>query len=202
MTNQDDKSDKDKDRMDGENGEAEPDDVPADEQTQPEAEPAPAPEPLDLDQVAKDAAAVAREILELFPHIEMPKIEFKIENESVWVEIEGDPTGRLIGKRGQTIDAFQHIISKIMSHRLRRKITINVDAEQYKRRHNEKLIKLARETADYVAQTANAMALDPMSPADRRIVHITLKDRKDVITMSEGKDIGRFVVIWPRKDDE
>ncbi len=200
MTNHDDKSDKDKDRTDGDNNDPERDDVPADEQTQPEAAPAPA--PLDLDRAAEDAAQVAREILELFPHIEMPKIASRVENGSVWVEIEGDPTGRLIGKRGQTIDAFQHVISKIMSHRLRRRITINVDAEQYKKRHNEKLIKLAIETADYVAQTGNAMALDPMSPADRRTVHITLKDHKDVITMSEGKDINRFVVIWPRKDDE
>jgi spoIIIJ-associated protein len=199
MTNHD-PSEKDKDPKNGGPNDPDRDDLPADEQTQPEAEPAPP--PLDLDRAAEDAAQVAREILELFPHIEMPKIASRVENGSVWVEIEGDPTGRLIGKRGQTIDAFQHVISKIMSHRLRRRITINVDAEQYKKRHNEKLIKLAIETADYVAQTGNAMALDPMSPADRRTVHITLKDHKDVITMSEGKDINRFVVIWPRKDDE
>jgi spoIIIJ-associated protein len=199
MTNNDDQSGKAKD-PEKENDEREQDQTAPDEQTQPgEIQP---PAELDLKKVAEEAEQVTREILEFFPHVEMPAISSRVLDESVWVEIEGDPTGRLIGKRGQTIDAFQHVISKIMSHRLRRKITIHVDAEQYKKRHNEKLIKLAKDTADYVAQTGNPMALDPMSPADRRTVHITLKDRADVITMSEGKDVDRFVVIWPRKDEE
>ena len=196
MNNQDDRPDQADDRTEGDQKPGEQ--VMKDERKEAGEEP----EPLNLEEVAKEAAEVTRKILEFFPHVEMPAITNKVEDGSVWVEIEGDTTGRLIGKRGQTIDAFQHIISKILSHRLRRKITIHVDAEQYKRRHNEKLIKLAIETADYVAETGEAMALDPMSPADRRIVHMTLKDRKEVITMSEGKDINRFVVIWPRKDDE
>ena len=65
----------------------------------------------------------------------------------------------------------------------------------------EKLFKLAEQTADYVAATKGARALEPMSAADRRFIHIALKERRDVITASEGRDPGRFVVIWPAEDD-
>ncbi len=163
---------------------------------------APEEESTRLETVAWEATNTAKEILTHFPRIEEPEVESRIEDGGVWVDIGGDPSGRLIGRKGQTIDAFQHVLSKIMSHRLRKKMTIHVDAEGYKKRNREKLIGLAIETADYVAATGGARALEPMSPADRRIVHLTLKEREDVITASEGEDRDRFVVIWPADVDE
>jgi len=160
-----------------------------------------APPTLTLEEIAREATSVTEEILTFFPKVPTPKVSWKLEDESIWVEIEGDPTGRLIGRRGKTIEAFQHILSKIISHRLRRRITIQLDAEGYRRRHRDKLIKLARQTADYVAATESARALEPMSPADRRIVHMTLKEREDVTTASEGRNPDRFVVIWPSSED-
>jgi len=156
--------------------------------------------PEALEKIAEQAKEVVQDILKHFPHVESPKITSKVEDDSIWVEIEGDPTGRLIGRRGQTIDAFQHLMSKIISHKLRKRISIHVDAENYKRRNLEKLKKLAVQTADYVTSTGSARALEPMSPADRRIVHLTLRDREDVMTVSEGRNPNRFVVVWPSEE--
>jgi len=155
-----------------------------------------------LETVAWEAMNTAKEILTHFPKIPDPDVSSRVEEGSIWVEIEGDPTGRLIGRRGNTIDAFQHILSKIMSHRLRKKITIHVDAEGYKARQREKIMGLAKDTADYVAATGSARALEPMSPADRRFVHIALRERDDVLTASEGEGENRFVVIWPNIDED
>lgn len=155
----------------------------------------------ELEDIARESAKVTEEILAFFPKIESPQVKWSVEKGSIWVEIEGDPSGRLIGRRGKTIEAFQHILSKIISHRLRKRITIHLDAEGYMRRQRDKLEKLALQTADYVAATDGARALEPMSPADRRIVHMVLKDRGDVTTASEGRDQERFVVIWPRGED-
>ncbi len=151
----------------------------------------------DLDEIAQRSAAMARDILRFFPRVPSPRVTGTVENDSVWVEIKGDPSGRLIGRRGQTIEAFQHVLSKIVSHQLRKKITVHVDAEGYRRRQRDKLEKLAHQTADYVAQTGSARALEAMSSSDRRLVHLALKDREDVITASEGRGNKRFVVIWP-----
>ena len=156
----------------------------------------------DYARIAEDAGRVAGEILAYFPQVETPKVEWRVENDSsIWVDIEGDSSGRLIGRRGQTIEAFQHVLSKIVSHTLRRKITIHVDSEGYKRRQRDKLVALAVQTADYVAATSEARALEPMSASERRIVHITLKERADVVTASEGREPNRFVVIWPRGEE-
>lgn len=156
---------------------------------------------LDLEEIAHDSVKITREILSFFPRVQAPKVSSRVENGTVCVDIEGDPSGRLIGRKGQTILAFQHVLSKIVSHRLRKKITIHVDAEHYRKRHLEKLAKLAIQTADYVAATRTARALEPMPAADRRMIHLTLKGRKDVVTVSEGKDPNRFVVIWPSQKE-
>jgi len=180
---------------------AEPEAAAVPPETEAEEGEAVAPEPTP-EQVAAEACEVARTMLSFFPKVKKPVIRWKVEDETIWVEIEGDPSGRLIGRRGQTIDAIQHVISKIVSHKFRRKLTVNVDAEKYRRRHREKLEKLARMTADYVAETHEPRALEPMSPADRRFIHIALRGRDDVLTASEGKEPSRFVVIWPNTDEE
>jgi len=172
----------------------------SEEQEEQEEQVEDAPPEKTLEEIAEEAANVTLEILKHFPRIPEPAVTWKIENGSIWVEIEGDTTGRLIGRRGQTIDAFQHVLSKIISHRMRRRVTVNVDAERYKQRYIDKLKKLAIQTAEYVAETNTARAMEPMSPADRRIVHITLREREEVLTASEGKDPNRFVVIWPNTD--
>jgi len=153
------------------------------------------------EKVAVEATEIVETILSHFPKIESAEVTWRIEDESIWIDVAGDTSGRLIGRRGQTIDAFQHIVSKIISHRYRKKATINVDAENYKKRQREKLIELAVQTADYVAETKEPRALESMSPADRRIIHITLREREDVITASEGRDPSRFVVIWPNEEE-
>lgn len=155
----------------------------------------------DLEAVAAEAVKITGEILAFFPHVPDPRISSKIENDSIWVEIEGDPSGRLIGRKGLTILAFQHVLGKIVSHKLKKRVAVHVDAEHYRQRHLEKLVRLTIQTADYVAATHTARALEPMPAADRRMVHITLKGRKDIVTVSEGKDPNRFVVIWPNQEE-
>jgi len=91
--------------------------------------------PENLETIAWESANTAKEILAFFPRVKTAQVTSRVEDGSVWVEMEGDSTGRLIGRKGKTIEAFQHILSKIMSHRLRRKITIHVDAEGYRKRY-------------------------------------------------------------------
>ena len=153
-------------------------------------------------EVAETAVEMAKTMLSYFPRIEQPVVTSSTDEGTVWIDMEGDPSGRLIGRKGQTIDAFEHILSKMVSHKLRRKVSIHVDAEGYKKRYHIKLEEIARETADYVADTGEARALEAMSAADRRIIHITLRNNTNVITASEGRDPDRFVVIWPDDDEE
>ncbi len=164
--------------------------------------PSSGPEPYHPEDTLADAIEITKEILSHFPRIENPTVDGEVENNTIWVRIDGDPSGRLIGRRGQTIDALQHVLSKIISHKLRKRVTINVDVESYKKRQREKLEALAVQTADYVARTSEPRALDPMSPAERRFVHLILKPREDVLTASEGMEPDRFVVIWPNDDEE
>jgi spoIIIJ-associated protein len=154
------------------------------------------------EEVAEVAMEMTNQILNYFPRIEQPVVNCTLDEGTVWIEMEGDPTGRLIGRKGQTIDAFEHILSKMVSHKLRRKVSIHVDAEGYKKRYRIQLEEIANETAAYVADTGEARALESMSAADRRIVHITLRNNSDVITASEGRDPDRFVVIWPDDDED
>lgn len=119
------------------------------------------------------------------------------EEGSLVFEIEGQDAGLLIGRRGETLQALQFLIRMITSRQLGRKAYVAIDIEDYRERRHQMLRKLVHRTAGRVASSGREDSLEPMSPAERRIVHMSLADHPEVRTESEGEGNQRRVVIFP-----
>jgi len=120
------------------------------------------------------------------------------EDGSLVFEIEGEDAGLLIGRRGETLNAFQFLIRMITSRQLGRKAFVMIDVESYRERRVQMLRSIARKTAGRVASSGRENGLEPMSANERRIVHMSLAGHPDVRTESEGAGNQRRVVIFPR----
>jgi spoIIIJ-associated protein len=125
------------------------------------------------------------------------------EDERVRLEIECDDPERIVGRRGQVLDALQHLVGKMLFRGRALgedgapKKPIVVDADGYRERHAERLRAIAVRMADKVIENQRAMAMDPMSPHDRRIMHMALADKAGVTTRSEGEGDDRHMLIVP-----
>lgn len=120
--------------------------------------------------------------------------------DAVVATIHGRDLGLLIGKHGQTIDALQYLTSAILFRATGERTDLVVDAAGYRERRRASLETLADRAAARVASSGQAAALDPMSAPERKIVHVRLKDRPDVVTASEGLEPNRHVVIRPSRE--
>jgi len=118
---------------------------------------------------------------------------------SVLLNISGDDLALLIGRRGETLRDLQFLTCLIVSRRVQHWPNVVVDIEHYRARRETNLENLARRMADRVRETAEPMALEPMPPNERRIVHMALSDASDVFTESSGEADKRKVVIYPEK---
>lgn len=107
----------------------------------------------------------------------------------------GDEMGILIGKRGQTLDSLQYIISLVVNKESDSYIRVKVDTENYRERRKETLETLAKNIAYKVKRTRRSVALEPMNPYERRIIHSALQNDRYVETHSEGDEPYRKVVI-------
>ncbi len=112
-------------------------------------------------------------------------------------DIDGDDSGLLIGRRGETLRALQFLVSFIASRRLGDRVNLFVDVSGYQERRYETLRSLAQRNARRVASSGREITLEPMPPNERRIVHMALADDPDVNTISDGVGDGRRVVIEP-----
>ncbi len=118
-----------------------------------------------------------------------------------WVlDIEGPDLGSLIGRRGETLEAIQHITRTIASRTLQRRSTIVVDIEGYKQRREVTLRKLALRMAAQAKQIGRTVTLEPMPPNERRVIHLALRDDQSVRTESIGEGDRRKVTIVPVKN--
>lgn len=113
----------------------------------------------------------------------------------VLIDIEGNDLSFLIGRKAETINALQFIASLIVGRELGRWVPLQIDIQQYRKRREDELRKLARRIADQVVSTGRQQALEPMPPNERRIVHIELREHAAVVTESEGEDPKRKVVV-------
>ncbi len=111
------------------------------------------------------------------------------------VNLEGDDMGVLIGRRGETLDAVQYLASLVYNKDKDDYHRITVDTENYRKKRENTLIRLARKKASQVAKTGRNVAFEPMSPFERRIIHFALQNDKFVTTYSEGEEPNRYVVI-------
>lgn len=121
----------------------------------------------------------------------------KIIQERLYIDIKTEKTGIIIGKRGDTLDAIQYLCNIIANRGKQDYIKVNLDTANYRERREETLRKLAYKLAKKATQTKKPVALEPMNPYDRRIIHSALQNSKSVKTHSEGKEPYRKVVITP-----
>lgn len=116
------------------------------------------------------------------------------------VELSGDEMGVLIGKRGQTLDSLQYLISLVVNKGTNEYIRVKVDTENYRQRRRETLENLAKNIAYKVKRTRRPVSLEPMNPYERRIIHSALQNDRYVTTHSEGDEPFRRVVVTPKRD--
>ncbi len=111
------------------------------------------------------------------------------------VNLEGPDMGVLIGRRGETLDAIQYLSSLVYNKGKEDYHRVTIDTENYRKKRELTLIKLARKMAGQVARTGRKVVLEPMSPFERRIIHSALQNDKLVTTYSEGEEPNRHVII-------
>jgi spoIIIJ-associated protein len=104
----------------------------------------------------------------------------------------------LVGRRGETLDAIQFLVNLVLSKQTDNWARVTVDVEGYRLRRKHSLINLARRTAEQVQTRGQAIPLEAMSPAERRIIHMTLADHPSVTTESSGLEPDRRVVVLPK----
>ncbi len=121
------------------------------------------------------------------------------ENATVEINIDGDEMGVLIGKRGQTLDSLQYLVSLVVNKNSENYIKVKLDTENYRARRKETLENLAKNIAFKVKRTRKPVSLEPMNPYERRIIHSALQNDKYVETYSEGEEPYRKVVINIKK---
>lgn len=127
------------------------------------------------------------------------QVEGREEEGTIYLNIKGDGSGLLIGRHGQTLDAIQYIVGRIVGKQLGEKRMVVVDTERYRERRRENLEQVSRRMAEKAKSTGRAVSLQPMSASDRRIVHLALKHDRDIETRSEGEGGMRSIRIIPRK---
>ena len=119
--------------------------------------------------------------------------------ELVSAELTGDDLGIVIGKRGQTIDAIEYLASIVIYPEPDARKRVEIDAEGYKGRRRATIERIANRKAQEAVKRGKPVQLEPMTPAERKIVHVTLKERRDVVTESTGREPNRSVVISPTR---
>jgi spoIIIJ-associated protein len=155
-------------------------------------------------EAEEDLLPLAQELLQqLLEKMHEPaQVSAEHEDDRITLRIETEDAGLLIGKLGQTLDALQYLVTKMLAKRSRRKVRIAIDVEAYRARHNEALSHMARKYGEKVKRSGKAVTLSPMNPYDRRIVHLALQGDKDLKTMSRGEGLYKKVVISPAKKKE
>lgn len=116
------------------------------------------------------------------------------------VMMEGGDMGILIGKRGQTLDSLQYLVSLVVNRETEGYLRVKLDTENYRERRKETLETLAKNISYKVKRTKHPVALEPMNPYERRIIHSALQNDRYVVTRSEGEDPYRHVVISLKKE--
>ncbi len=115
------------------------------------------------------------------------------------IELSGEEMGVLIGKRGQTLDSLQYLVSLVVNRGEEDYIRVKVDTENYRQRRKETLENLAKNISYKVKRTKRPVSLEPMNPYERRIIHSALQNDKYVTTHSEGEEPFRRVVVSLKK---
>ena len=173
------------------------------EKTAPVPEPAPAPapeeEPAAPQQVLspEEMERACRIVSDILSLMNIPcKVRALPDNV---VEITGDGSGLLIGKRGQTLDSLQFITNRILNKNREEPAYVTLDTEGYRQRHLDHLRSLALKMGKKAKRTGQPVSLEKMNPSDRRIVHLALKNDTQVSTRSIGEGVYKKILIVPKR---
>ncbi len=147
-------------------------------------------------QQENDIGETAKEILQKILTLMEIKAGVKDENK-VYVELESESSGLVIGKKGKTLEALQFMINLLVNKMTGSEKKIILDIEGYRAKREKALRKLSKEIALKVARTGKPWTLEPMNPFERRLIHLTLQNDSKVTTKSEGQGIYRKVKIMP-----
>ncbi|MCL6557308.1 MAG: protein jag [Firmicutes bacterium] len=143
----------------------------------------------------------ARELLDkLLGAMNLP-VDMAIEEKenNLFIDIEGRDVGILIGRRGETLDALQYLVTLYVNKNKTQRYKVFLDVEGYRRRREETLQRLAIKLAEKAKQRGRNVVLEPMSSHERRIIHTALQGRDDIYTYSEGEEPYRKIIISPKK---
>ena len=159
-------------------------------------------EPAEIDDSIIDETKAYLE--KLFAAMEMEAtIDISLDKmtRTMSIDVEGPEMGIIIGKRGQTLDSLQYLISLYINKKSETYIRVKLDTENYRERRRETLENLAKNIAFKVKKSRRPFSLEPMNPYERRIIHSTLQGDKYVQTKSEGEEPYRKVVVFPKKNN-
>ena len=153
--------------------------------------------------VSDEAVAKAREFLQkVFNAMKIDVVMEKFVNKndgSVTFKLHGADMGILIGKHGQTLDSLQYLTNLVANKNSAERVRVIIDVEDYRDRRIETLNRLAYRLADKVKRSGERVALEPMNPHERKIIHMALQNDRRVTTLSEGDEPYRHVVIELKK---
>ncbi|HEY3415095.1 MAG TPA: RNA-binding cell elongation regulator Jag/EloR [Armatimonadota bacterium] len=143
------------------------------------------------------AVNIAQKLLDT-GHLDAKAILVSQDEDSVELVLEGPDAPALIGKQGATLNALQYLVGLMLAREIHQRLRVTVDAESYRARRAETLIKMAKDLAAQVREHNQEAVMDPLNAAERRIVHTALVEEPGISTYSEGEDPDRRVVISPK----
>lgn len=150
--------------------------------------------------ITDDAKNFLKSVFAAMDMIVAVDVQYNEEEKSMDIELNGDDMGVLIGKRGQTLDSLQYLVSLVVNKNVEEYIRVKVDTENYRERRKETLENLARNIAYKVKRNKRPVSLEPMNPYERRIIHSALQNDKYVTTHSEGDEPFRRVVVTLKRN--
>ena len=157
-------------------------------------------EPIAVEE--ENGVDIAKETLEnilrLIP-VEGITVSAEQTDGTISLNIEGDKSGLLIGRKGRTLDALQFIVNKIVNKSLETRAQVVVDSENYRQRRRDSLIQMALRMGDKAKSIRKPLSTNLLNPHDRRIVHLALREDEQLDTKSRGEGILKKVVIIPKK---
>jgi spoIIIJ-associated protein len=149
--------------------------------------------------LSRQTVAELLEKMKVQAHIEVRYGELNEENQRpVLVDIHGDDLGVLIGRRAEILNAMQYIVNLIVSKQIEHWVQVVIDVEGYRARRERQLRQMANRMADQAIKTGRRQVLEPMPAAERRVVHLELRDHPRVSTQSIGEEPARKVTIVPK----
>ena len=145
--------------------------------------------------ISDDAKNFLNDVFAAMKMVVVVDVQYDEDEKNMNIELSGDDMGVLIGKRGQTLDSLQYLVSLVVNKNVDEYIRVKVDTENYRERRKETLENLAKNIAYKVKRNKRPVSLEPMNPYERRIIHSALQNDKYVTTHSEGDEPFRRVVV-------